>query len=179
MPLIKWLILIPHYICLFFLGLVALFVVLISFFAVLFTRNYPRGMFDFVLGVHRWGWRVTSYLFLLNDVYPPFTLDDVPDYPARLTIDYPEAGVDRWRPLVHWLLIIPFGIVAYLLIYLAEILVFFAIFTILFTKRYPEGMFKIVVNAMRWTARAQAYEYWLTTKYPPFEWEDVGDPGAV
>src|SRR5262245_24165429 len=93
MPLIKWLILLPHYICLLFLGIAALVVIIISWFAVLFTRNYPRGMFDFVLGVHRWGWRVSSYLFLLNDNYPPFTLDDVADYPARLTIDYPEAGI--------------------------------------------------------------------------------------
>ena len=158
MPLIKWLLAFPHYIALLFLGIAALFVILISFFAVIFTREYPRGMFDFMVGVHRWAWRVQAYVLLAVDPYPPFTLDDDPSYPATFTIDYPEAGVDRWRPLVHWLLIIPYAIVAYLLLYLGYIIVFFAFFTIL-------------LNAMRWSVRASAYEYWLTTKYPPFEWE--------
>lgn len=179
LPLVKWLLLIPHYICLVFLGIAAAVVIFISFFAVLFTRNYPRGMFDFVLGVHRWGWRVAAYLLLLTDEYPPFTLEDVPDYPARLTIDYPEGGVDRWRPLVHWLLVIPFFIVATVLYYVAAFLAFITVFIILFTKDYPEGLFRFVVNSYRWLVRAQAYEYWMVTEYPPFEFEDTGNPGAV
>ena len=179
LPLVKWLLLIPHYICLLFLGIAALVVIFITFFVVLFTRDYPRGMFDFVLGVHRWAWRVSAYLLLLTDEYPPFTLEDVPDFPARLTIDYPEAGVDRWRPLVSWLLIIPFAIVASILVFVAEILAFFTVFVILFTKEYPEGFFRLVVNAARWSARAYAYQYWMTTEYPPFDFEDGGNPGAV
>ncbi len=179
LPLVKWLLLIPHYICLVFLGIAAAVVVFISFFAVLFTREYPRGMFDFVLGVHRWAWRVAAYYLLLTDEYPPFTLDDVPDYPARLAIDYPEAGVDRWRPLVHWLLIIPFFICAMVLYYVAAFLAFITVFIILFTKDYPEGLFRFIVNSYRWLVRGQAYEYWMVTEYPPFEFEDTGNPGAV
>jgi Domain of unknown function (DUF4389) len=179
MPLIKWLILIPHYIALVFLGIAAFVVIIISFFAVLITGRYPEGMFNFVVGVHRWGWRVSAYLLLVSDEYPPFTLDDDPNYPARFTVDYPADGVNRWRPLVHWLLVIPFAIVALILFYVAEIVAFIAVFTILFARSYPDGMFKLVVNGMRWVARAQAYEYWLLTKYPPFEYEDVGDPGSV
>src|SRR5215471_11103851 len=78
MPLIKWLLAIPHYFALFFLGLAALVVVLISFFAVIFTRRYPEGMFNFVVGVQRWAWRVSAYVLLMVDPYPPFTLDEDP-----------------------------------------------------------------------------------------------------
>jgi hypothetical protein len=171
MPLIKWLLAIPHYIVLLILGIGALFAIVISFFAVLFTGRYPKGLFDFVVGVHRWGLRVGAYLLLMVDPYPPFSLDDDPSYPVRFNIDYPEQGVNRWRPLVHWLLVIPYAIVAYLIMYLLNILVFFAFFTILFAKKFPEGMFNIVRVALRWTARANAYEYWLVTKYPPFVWD--------
>jgi hypothetical protein len=171
MPLIKWLLAIPHYIVLIVLGIAAFVVIFVSFFAVLITGRYPRGMFDFVVGVHRWGLRVAAYVLLMVDPYPPFALDDDPSYPVRFNIDYPEEGVARWRPLVHWLLIIPYAIVAYLIFYLLYILVFFAFFTILFAKKFPEGMFNICRVALRWTARANAYEYWLVTRYPPFVWD--------
>jgi hypothetical protein len=170
MPLIKWLLAIPHYIALFFLGIAALVVILISFFAVIITGRYPRGMFDFVVGVHRWGWRVASYVFLMVDPYPPFSLDDDPGYPARFSIDYPE-GVNRWRPLVHWLLIIPYAFIAAILLYIAELMVFFAFFTILFTKKFPEGLFRLTLVPLRWNARSYAYHFWLVTKYPPFVWD--------
>jgi hypothetical protein len=170
MPLIKWLLAIPHYIALLVLGIGALFVVLISWFAVLFTGRYPRGMFDFVVGVHRWALRVIAYTDLLVDPYPPFTLDDDPNYPVHFDIDYPEH-VERWRPLITWLLVIPYFIVAYLIYYLGRIMVLFGFFTILFTKRFPEGMFNIVKISLRWMARASAYQYWMVTRYPPFEWD--------
>jgi hypothetical protein len=170
MPLVKWLLLIPHYIVLTLLAIGALFAILISFFAVIITRRYPRGLFDYVVGVSRWAWRVQAYLLLMVDPYPPFTLQDDPNYPARFEIEYPEEGVARWRPLFAWILAIPYLIVASILFYLAEILTFFAFFTILFAKRYPEGMFKIALVGLRWQARGNAYAYWLATKYPPFVW---------
>jgi hypothetical protein len=170
MPLVKWLLAIPHYIALLVLGIGAFFVIIASFFVVLFTGRYPEGMFNFIVGVHRWGLRVVAYTDLMVDPYPPFTLDDDPAYPVHFDIDYPEH-VNRWRPLVHWLLVIPYAIVAYLIYYLGRIMVFFAFFTILFTKNFPEGMFNIVRISLRWLARASAYEYWMVTRYPPFEWD--------
>jgi hypothetical protein len=170
MPLIKWLLAIPHYLVLLVLGIGALFVVIISFFAVLFTGRYPKGMFDYMVGVHRWALRVVAYTDLMVDPYPPFTLADDPDYPVQFDIEYPEH-VNRWRPLVHWLLVIPYAIVAYIVYYLGRILVFFAFFTILFAKTYPEGMFNIVQISLRWLARASAYENWMVTRYPPFVWD--------
>ena len=171
MPLIKWLLAIPHYIVLLVLGIGAFFVVIISFFAVLFTGRYPRGMFDYMVGVHRWAFRVIAYTDLMVDPYPPFTLDDDPSYPVQFDIEYPEQVSivgGRWS---HWLLVIPYAIAAYLIYYLGRILVFFAFFTILFTKRYPEGMFNIVRISLHWLARASAYENWMVTRYPPFEWD--------
>jgi Domain of unknown function (DUF4389) len=170
MPLVKWLLAIPHYLALLVLGIGALFVIIASFFAVLFTGRFPEGMFNYLVGVHRWGLRVIAYTDLMVDPYPPFTLDDDPNYPVHFDIDYPEQ-VNRWRPLVHWLLVIPYAIVAYIIYYLGRIMVFFAFFTILFAKTYPEGMFNIVRVSLRWMARASAYEYWMVTRYPPFEWD--------
>ncbi len=171
LPLVKWLLAFPHYVVLFFVYIGAFFAIVFSFFAVLFTRRYPRGLFDFVVGAFRWSWRVGAYIYLLTDRYPPFSLGDEPSYPARLEIAYPEEGVDRWRPLVHWLLVIPYAIVAGVLGSVAGVVAFIGVFVILFTKKLPEGMFKLILNPGRWTVRAHAYGDWLVTRYPPFEWE--------
>jgi hypothetical protein len=169
MPLIKWLLAIPHFIVLVLLSIGALLALIVAFFAILFTGRYPRGIFDYLVGVYRWAWRVTAYYMLMVDPYPPFSMDDDPSYPATFDIEYPEH-VDRWRVLVHWLLIIPYHIVATLLLYLSMLMSFFAFFTILFTKRYPEGLFNIALVGLKWVARANGYYYWLTTRYPPFVW---------
>lgn len=167
MPLIKWLLLFPHYVCLFFLGFGAIFVGIYAFFAVLVTARYPEGAFDYIAGLQRWGLRVAAYHSLMVDEYPPFTLDDVPDYPARFAIAYPEH-VERWRPLVAWLLIFPYIFVAGVLAFAAGFLVLIGFFAILFTKSFPRGLFEFVEVALRWTYRANAYAYFLVTRYPPF-----------
>jgi hypothetical protein len=171
LPLVKWLLAIPHYIALAVLGIGAFFAIIISFFAVLITGRYPEGLWNYMVGVFRWGLRVGAYVFLLTDRYPPFSLDDDPDYPVRLEMPYPSGGMERWRPLVAWILVIPYSIVAALLYYLAAVIAFIALFAILFTRRYPEGMFGIVVNSLRYQIRSSTYSDWLTTKYPPFDWE--------
>ncbi len=171
LPLIKWLLALPHWIVLFFLFIGAAVAILISFFATIITGRWPRGLFNFVVGVLRWTNRVYAYTLLLTDRYPPFSLDDDDSYPLRVDIDYPEH-VDRWRPLVSWLLILPYAIVASLLMQLAYIVAFISVFVILFTAKLPEGLFNLIVNPMRWQLRAGTYHVWMATKYPPFEWED-------
>jgi Domain of unknown function (DUF4389) len=171
MPLVKWLLLLPHYIVLTILGFVAFFAIVAAWFAVLFTGRYPRGIFDFLVGVQRWGMRVYAYLYLMVDGYPPFSLADDPNYPVHLEIEYPEEGVARWRPLVAWILAIPYLIVAGIIHYIAYVLVFFAFFTILFARVFPRGMFDIVLVALRWQSRGYAYALWMVTRYPPFVWD--------
>ncbi len=170
LPLVKWLLAIPHFFVLTFLGIAAAFVLIYAFFAVLFTGSYPRGAFDFLVGVQRWAIRVSAYTLLMVDDYPPFALADDPSYPVRLEVAYPEAGVDNWRPLVHWLLVWPYAIVAGALVFAAAFAAIASFFTILFTREYPRGLFEFTEIALRWQIRANVYGHFMVTRYPPFAW---------
>ena len=169
LPLVKWLLLIPHYFALLFVGIGAFFVLIYAFFVVLFTRRWPRGAFDYLVGTLRWTYRVLAYLHLMTDAYPPFLLDDDPNYPVRLDIEYPDE-TDRWRPLVQWLLAIPYIWVAGVFYWLTGVLTVVAFFTVLFTKRIPRGVFEMMLPGFRWYVRGYGYAYFMTERYPPFVW---------
>jgi uncharacterized protein DUF4389 len=169
LPLVKWLLLIPHWVALMFVLIGVFFAAIYSWFVVLFTGKYPQGVHRFVTGGFRWTNRVMAYSFLMTDRYPPFSLDHDEEYPARFDIAY-EENIARWRPLVHWLLVIPYAIVASILMWFAYIVSFIAFFTILFTKQFPQALFDFNVVALRWQNRSSVYTYWMTERYPPFEW---------
>jgi hypothetical protein len=169
LPLVKWLLAVPHYIALFFIWIAAAFVLIFAWFAVIFTKRWPQGAFDFVVGTLRWTYRVLAYVHLMVDPYPPFSLGDDPDYPVRLNIEYP-GEIARWRPIVQWILAIPYLIVAGILYYLTAIMTVVAFFTVLFTKRIPRGAFELMMPGLRWNVRGVAYEYFQTDRYPPWVW---------
>jgi hypothetical protein len=196
--LVKWLLALPHYILLVFLWIAFLLLTVVAFFAILFTERYPRGLFEFNVGVLRWTWRVGFYAYsaLGTDRYPPFTLADVPDYPARFDVAYPER-LSRWLVLVKWWL---FAIPHYLIVAafgggwafggwpwawrwgdagddaytewvaggLIGIVVLIAAVWLLFTSRYPAGLFDFAMGMNRWSYRVCAYAALMRDEYPPF-----------
>jgi len=175
--LLKWLLAIPHYIILTFLWIAFCVVWVIAFFAILFTGKYPRGLFDFNVGVLRWSWRVGfySYQALGTDKYPPFTLESVDDYPADLQVEYPENLSQGLVLVKWWLLAIPHLIIVSLFggggaesAGLVFILAIVAAVILLFTGKYPKGIFNLVIGMNRWSYRVYAYVALMTDEYPPF-----------
>jgi hypothetical protein len=134
---------------------------------IIFRQRYPRWWFDFSRELTRFGYRVGAYLVLLTDQYP----STVEEQAIHLEIDYPNVQNDlnRWMPLVKWLLAIPHYIVLGLLAIAAFFAVVIAWFAILATGQYPRGLFDFVVGVGRWCLRVDAYAFLLVTdRYPPF-----------
>jgi len=132
-----------------------------------FKQKYPRWWFDWNIALTKFGARVGAYMALLRDEYP--STDE--DQAVHIEIPYPDARKDlnQWLPLVKWLLAIPHYIILFFLCIAAIFVVLITWFAILFTGRYPKGLFDFVVGVMRWSLRVIAYAALLTTdEYPPF-----------
>ncbi len=198
--LVKWLLAVPHFVVLALLWAAFAVLTVVAFFAVLVTGRYPAAIFSLNVGVLRWTWRVVYYCcgVLGTDRYPPFTLKDVPDYPARLDVTYP-AHLSRGLVLVKWwLLALPHYVVVGLLVGgggwlvtgsdpgpgvasngLVGVLVLVAGVVLLVTGRYPQGLYDLVVGLQRWVFRVTAYATLMTDDYPPFRLDLGGaDPGG-
>jgi len=163
---VKWLLAFPHYLILYGLGILAGAITFIAFFAILFSQRYPRSLFDLVVNVNRWNANVAAYVGLFRDEYPPFSWERGL-YPLTYEVDYPET-LSRWLIFVKWLLAIPHVIVLSLLFILAYLLWFIAFLAILFTSRFPRGLFDFLVGVFRWNYRVSAYTNLLRDEYPPF-----------
>jgi hypothetical protein len=188
--LVKWLLIIPHVIVLAVLWVAFFATSAAAFLTILLTGRYPRTIFDFNVGVLRWTWRVGfySYSALGTDRYPPFTLADVPEYPARLSVAYPRS-LSRGLVLVKWwLLALPHYLVVAVFAGgayagwnaagdgdawasgsgLIGLLVCFAAIVLLVRGRYPRGIYDLVLGMNRWVFRVVAYAGLMTDAYPPF-----------
>jgi len=179
--LVKWFLLIPHFIVLSFLAVGYCVSWVLSFFAILFTGRYPRGLFDYNVGFMRWSWRVAYYGYqaLGTDKYPPFSMK-AGGYPADLQVRYPERLSHGLALVKWWLLAIPHYIVVGIFqggagferCGLVVILTLFCGVSLLFTGRYPGDLYRLIVGMNRWTFRLWAYVGLMTDEYPPFRLEE-------
>lgn len=198
--LVKWFLAIPHLVVLAFLSVGFVVTTFVAAVSILFTGVYPRGIFDYNVGVMRWWWRVDYYAFqggLGTDRYPPFSLQREDDYPATLDIAYPERLSQGLVLVKWWLLAIPhYLILAFLLgagvwassgkpddwgdsggIWtggLLGLLVVIAAVILLFTNRYPRPLFALIIGLNRWVFRVMAYAALMTDTYPPFRLDQGG-----
>jgi hypothetical protein len=178
--LVKWILVIPHYIILALLWIAFLVVTVAAGFAILVTGRYPASLFQFAVGVLRWNWRVTFYAYgvLGTDRYPPFTLARA-DYPAELDVAYP-VKLSHWKVLFKsWLFALPQLLIVAALtgsvpssstasISVLSLLVCIAAVILLFTGVYRLGIFDLLMGINRWTARTISYAALMSDKYPPF-----------
>jgi hypothetical protein len=189
--LVKWFLAIPHFIVLSVLWVAYSVVTVVAFFAILLTGQYPRSLFDFNVGVLRWSWRVGYYCTSVmgTDRYPPFSLH-VSDYPAELDIAYP-ARLSRGLIFVKWFLAIPHLVIVAVLTArwgtrndgwgfvfsggAISVLVVIAGFILLFSGRYPKGLFDFLMACNRWVFRVVAYVSLMTDQYPPFHLDQGPD----
>ena len=195
--IVKPILVIPHILVLIVLWIGVLGVSVVAFFSILFTGRYPRSLFDYTVGVLRWSWRVGfySYSALGTDRYPPFSLSPAAEvgaevgadgYPATFDVAYPAELSRRLVLVKWWLLAIPHFLVLGILLGsstagrygapgLLYLLVAFAGLALLFTRRYPGGLFDLVLGLDRWVYRVLAYVLLLTDEYPPFRLDQGPD----
>ena len=138
---------------------------LISWFAIVFTGQHPRGLWDFCTYYMRWWVRASAYLSLLRDDYPPFGDGE---YPTSYEVAFPIGERDRFSVGLRILYVIPHAIVLFFLNIAWFVTTVIAWFSILFTGTYPKSLYEFGVGAMRWNARVQTYLLLLRDEYPPF-----------
>ena len=200
--LVKWILIIPHVIVLFFLWFGLWLGTIVAGFAILFTGRYPRAIFNYSVGVLRWNWRVSfySYSALGTDRYPPFTLAAT-DYPADLEVDYPERLSHGLVLVKWWLLAIPHLFIVAIIaggswgwtagtngwttasstgFSLLGILVLIGAVILLFSGRYRRGIFDLILGLNRWLYRVIVYVALMRDEYPPFRLDQGPiDPGSI
>jgi len=162
--LFRGILLMPHFVFLLVVGLIAYIALLINYLLVLITGR--SAFFGFLSGVLRYGTRITAYMYFLTDKYPPFSLGDAPDYPVQVVVP-PPGHLHRWRVL-STILAIPHLIVLFALMIAASVASFIAFLAVLVVGRYPPGLFGITASAVRYQTRLNAYVYLITHGYPPF-----------
>lgn len=184
--LVKWFLALPHLVVLGLLWVAFTVLTVVAGVNVALTGRYPRGIFDFNVGVLRWTWRVEFYAFTLaTDRYPPFSLQPDPTYPADLDVEYPEHLSQGLVWVKWWLLAIPQYLVVAVFAGGAElssgligILSLVAGVTLAVTRRYPGSIFDFIMGMHRWCWRVIAYAALMRDEYPPFRLDSGPDEPA-
>lgn len=187
--LVKWVLLIPHFFCLVGLWVAMTVLTIVAGISILFTTRYPRGIFDFNVGVIRWTWRVSFYGLSAfgTDRYPPFSLQPDPDYPADFHVEYPER-LSRGLVLVKWwLLALPQYLIVGVLVGgwgsgsagVITILALLGAVVVAVTGSYPTQLFDVTMGLNRWCYRVLTYAALMRDEYPPFRFEGGGTDPAT
>ena len=172
---VKIILAIPQLIVVYLLQTVVSILSVIAWFAILFTGRYPKSFFAFSSGALRWQANVIAYVALLRDEYPPFSLE-AGEYPLTFDVPYPERQ-SRFRLFIRWFAIITNQVVFFFVAIAWWFVTFISWFVILLTGRYPRGLFKFSVGALRWHLRAASYQYLLRDEYPPYSVNADARPG--
>jgi hypothetical protein len=163
----RFILVIPHAIVLYLWTIAAYIVVILAWFAIVFTGRWPRGMYDFVASYWRYSTAVLGYFFLLTDDYPPFG-SDVDSYPVRLRVAPPKSSYSRLKTFFRFILAIPVAIIAYAMQIVAFVGAFLAWFAIVLLGRQPKGLQDMIALGVSYQQRANTYIYLLTEDWPPF-----------
>jgi len=174
--LFRLLLAVPQLLVIYALGTVVGIITFIAWFAILFTRRYPKGLFELVVSFNRWTANVHAYMALLRDEYPPFS-PDPGRYPVLYDVDYPEK-LSRWLIFVKWFLVLLHQVVLYVFGFVAFLADIIAYFAILITGRFPRAFFNYIVGVMRWYYRVTAYSSLMRDEFPPFSRRADARPGS-
>jgi hypothetical protein len=175
-PLVHWLLVIPHFIVLYLLSIVATVLVIVAWFAGVITGRIPEGVQGLIVANLRYSERVMTYAFFLREEYPPFNFDtdfNDPGTDPRTRFDVVPAIENRSRLTIFFrgLLLIPHTIVAFFLFIAVYVVYFIGWFAVIIVGHWPAGLESFMVGFIRWTARYNAYAYLLTDDFPPFGFE--------
>jgi Domain of unknown function (DUF4389) len=165
---------IPHFIFLFVYAIGFLIAWVIAWFALLFTGRFPLGLYDFIAGFLRYVTRLTAYLYLGVDAYPPFNGGEHPDYPVRVQIPPPQESYNRLKVFFRFIYAILALVIRYALGIVISIVSFLSWFVIVITGRQPPGLQNALDFSLAYTTRADALIFLITETYPPF-----GEPSGV
>lgn len=166
--LFRAILIIPHAIILWLLGVAVSVVVVLAWFTIVVAGRFPEALLRFTAGYARWAARANAYGSLLTGAYPPFSMEEEPDYPARLTIQEQTTGRNRLTTLFRWFLVIPHIIVLNVLGIVAGFVMLAAWLAGIVLGRVPEGLHSFLVGFTAWTERVNAYGSLLVDEYPPF-----------
>ena len=155
---------------LYVLGIVSMFALFALWVIILITGKRSKGLYDFLVGINYWSTRVMVYTSHMTDKYPPFSLQQLPEYGVRINCEYVEEA-NRLTAFFRWILVIPHWFIVWILSYVFSLVAFIHIIIVLFTGKPNQEMFNFLAGVIRWTTRETFYSELLTDDYPPFSLE--------